>query len=124
MDFIKRLLTWWGRETIGTQLYTWRKGQLVGEDAEGNRYYQTRDGKRRWVIFNGTPEATRVTPEWHGWLHATFVDPPTKTPLKHKPWEQPHQVNPTGTDMAYVPAGSIRAARPVERSDYDAWQPE
>ena len=32
--------------------------------------------------------------------------------------------NLTGTDMAYVPRGSILRPDPVERRDYDAWTPE
>jgi len=121
---ILRVFTWWNGQTLNTQLWTWRKGVKVGDDAAGNIYYQTRDGKRRWVIFNGEAEASRVTPDWHGWLHHTFENPPTTAPLTHKAWEKPHQINLTGTAAAYVPPGSIRAATPVARSDYEAWQPE
>ncbi len=124
MDFLKRLLTWWNSQTLGTQIFTWRNGVKVGEDAEGNRFYQTRDGRRRWVIFNGEAEASRVSADWHGWLHFTWADPPSKTPLKHKPWEKPHQENLTGTQLAYAPPGSLRHAHPAERRDYEAWQPE
>uniref|UniRef100_UPI002FDE14F5 NADH-ubiquinone oxidoreductase subunit NDUFA12 family protein n=1 Tax=Tabrizicola sp. TaxID=2005166 RepID=UPI002FDE14F5 len=53
MYFLKRLLTWWNSQTIGTQIFTSRRGVKVGEDEEGNVFYQTRDGKRRWVIYNG-----------------------------------------------------------------------
>jgi NADH:ubiquinone oxidoreductase subunit len=87
-------------------------------------FYQTRDGKRRWVIYNGEMEASRVSPDWHGWLHFTWDEPPTKAPLKHKAWEKPHQENLTGTEAAYVPPGSIRRVEPVARRDYEAWQPE
>ena len=124
MYFLKRLLTWWNSQTIGTQIFTSRKGVKVGEDAAGNVFYQTRDGKRRWVIYNGEMEASRVSPDWHGWLHFTWDEPPTKAPLKHKAWEKPHQENLTGTEAAYVPPGSIRRAEPVARRDYEAWQPE
>ena len=124
MEFLKRLLTWWNSQTLGTQIFTWRNGVKVGEDAEGNRFYQTRDGRRRWVIFNGEAEASRVSADWHGWLHFTWADPPSKTPLKHKPWEKPHQENLTGTQLAYAPPGSLRHAHPAERRDYEAWQPE
>lgn len=124
MYFLKRLLTWWNSQTINTQFFTWRKGQKVGEDAQGNIYYQTAGGKRRWVIYNGEMEATRVTPDWHGWLHFTWDEPPTESPLVHKVWQKPHQENLTGTDAAYVPAGSLRRAVPVTRTDYEAWQPE
>ncbi len=124
MEFLKRLVTWWNGQTLTTQIYTARHGQKVGEDEQGNIYYQTRDGKRRWVIYNGEAEASRVGAEWHGWLHHTWDQPPTEMPLAHKPWEKPHQENMTGTVAAYVPPGSIRRADPVVRRDYDAWVPE
>ncbi|NOX40913.1 MAG: NADH:ubiquinone oxidoreductase subunit NDUFA12 [Alphaproteobacteria bacterium] len=124
MRFIKRLFTWWDSQTIGTQLFTWRKGQLVGGDAQGNRYYQTADGKRRWVIYNGDCEASRIPVDWHGWLHHTFSDRPGTSELVHKDWEKPHQDNLTGTQKAYAPAGSMRSTKPVVREDYEAWQPE
>ncbi len=124
LDFLKRAVTWWNGQTLGTQLWTYRKGVKVGEDEAGNTYYETRDGKRRWVIFNGEAEASRVTPDWHGWLHHTFKEAPSKQPLAHKPWEQPHLPNLTGTVAAYAPAGSLRKAAPAARSDYDAWTPE
>ena len=124
MYFLKRLVTWWNSQTLGTQIFTARKGVKVGEDDQGNIYYHTRDDKRRWVIFNGEAEASRVSPDWHGWLHFTWNDPPTKAPLKHKAWEKPHQENLTGSLAAYAPPGSIRAGAPVVRADYEAWQPE
>ena len=123
MYFLKRLLTWWNSQTLGTQIFTWRKGVKVGEDEQGNIYYQTRDAKRRWVIINGECEATRVTPDWHGWLHFTYDEPPTKAPFVHKAWEKPHQENLTGTAAAYAPAGSIRKGDLAQRRDYEAWQP-
>lgn len=124
MNFILRFLIWWKGQTIGTQLFTWRKGTKVGEDEQGNLYYQTTGGKRRWVIYNGEIEASRVNADWHGWLHFTWDEPPTKRPLVHKKWELPHQDNLTGTAAAYAPPGSMRQAVPVRRRDYDAWQPE
>ncbi len=124
MNFLLRLLTWWNGQTLGTQFFTWRKGVFVGEDAQGNRFYHSADDARRWVIFNGESEASRVAPEWHGWLHRTWDEPPTEKPLVHKAWERPHQENLTGTAMAYAPAGSIRRATPEARRDYEAWQPE
>lgn len=124
MNFLLRIFTWWNGQTLGTQLFTWRKGVKVGQDAQGNTYYHAENGKRRWVIFNGEVEASRISAEWHGWLHHTWDEPPTKRAVPHKAWEKPHQDNLTGTAAAYVPAGSLRRANPVERRDYEAWQPE
>ena len=124
MSLLLRILTWWNSQTLNTQVWTRLYGEKVGEDDQGNVFYQTRDGKRRWVIYNGEAEASRVGPDWHGWLHYTWDEPPTKAPLKHKPWEKPHEENLTGTPLAYAPPGSIRRPAPVERTDYEAWSPE
>lgn len=124
MRFILSLITWWNRETLGTRLFTWRKGTKVGEDAEGNQFYKNKDGSRRWVIYNGEIEASRVSPDWHGWLHFTWNETPSDAPLAHKTWEKPHETNTTGTENAYAPTGSMRRQPAASRSDYEAWQPE
>ncbi len=123
-NFIKRIFTWWDGQTFGTQFWTWRKGEKVGEDEAGNIFYRNADDSKRWVIYNGEIEASRISPEWHGWLHRTWDEPPTERPLVRKDWEQPHEENLTGTMAAYAPAGSLRQATPVARSDYEAWTPE
>ena len=51
----------------------------------GNIFYHSKDGKRRWVIYNGEAEASRVDADWHGWLHHTWDEPPTERPMVHKP---------------------------------------
>ena len=124
MWIVDRVLPWWHGQTLGTQVWTARHGTRVGEDEQGNIYYQTPGAARRWVIFNGEAEASRVPPEWHGWLHHTYDRPPTESPLPRKAWERPHVPNQTGGMGAYHPAGSLHRALPVERRDYDAWRPE
>ncbi|MEA5160980.1 NADH:ubiquinone oxidoreductase subunit NDUFA12 [Cereibacter johrii] len=124
MSILKRAITWWTGQSLGTQLFTWRNGVKVGEDEQGNLFYTSKDGKRRWVIYNGEIEASRIGADWHGWLHNTWDEPPTSKPLAHKPWEKPHVENLTGTSAAYAPPGSIRRTEPVARRDYEAWQPE
>jgi NADH:ubiquinone oxidoreductase subunit len=121
---IMRAVTWWNGQTLNTQIWTWRNGVKVGEDSQGNVFYENRDKSRRWVIYNGEAEASRVDPDWHGWLHHTWDSPPTDQPLQHKTWEKPHQENLTGTALAYAPKGSIRRAQPEPRRDYEAWTPE
>jgi NADH:ubiquinone oxidoreductase subunit len=124
MKSFARIFTWWDGQTLGTQLWTWRKGTRVGEDTQGNIFYRNADDSRRWVIFKGEAEASKVSPEWHGWLHRTWNEPPTEKPLVHRSWEKPHLANLTGTPLAYAPAGSIRRGDPAARSDYEAWTPE
>lgn len=124
MNFLLRLFTWWNGQTIGTQLFTWRNGIFVGEDLEGNKFYENKDGSRRWVCYNGEPEASRIDPSWHGWLHGTFKSTPLNDPFVHKKWEKTHIVNLTGTDLAYAPTGSLKSLEKARGKDYDAWQPE
>ena len=124
MWIVDRILTWWRGQTLNTQVWTALYGEKVGEDDQGNIYYRSKKGDRRWVIYNGESEASRVPVEWHGWLHHTFKEPPTKDPMQRRSWELPSQMNMTGTPEANRPKGSIYRANPVERSDYDAWQPD
>jgi NADH:ubiquinone oxidoreductase subunit len=126
MGILSEIFTWWNGQTMGTRLFTARKGQPVGEDEQGNKYYQTADGKRRWVIYNGVAEASRVSPDWHGWMHHTFDEIPSQAPLPRKAWEKEHKPNLTGTGGAYRPPGSVLTAtsRPRVAGDYEAWRPE
>lgn len=125
MSLFTEIFTWWNGQTLGTRLFTSRKGQKVGEDDQGNIFYETADSKRRWVIYNGPVEASRVSADWHGWLHHTYNDAPTDVPLTRKEWERDHKANGTGTGEAYVPPGSIRTPenRPNVGGDYEAWSP-
>ncbi len=130
---LTRSFTWWNGSTWGLLLTIAKNGDFVGEDEAGNRYYEARnnadsyDGrKRRWVVYNGYAEASKVTPDWHGWLRYTFDEPPTVAPLSRRPWEKDHLPNLTGTVDAWRPQGSLKAAgeRPAATGDYQAWRPE
>ncbi|MSU89056.1 NADH:ubiquinone oxidoreductase subunit NDUFA12 [Rhodobacteraceae bacterium 2CG4] len=124
MSLLAQIFTWWNGQTIGTRIFTSRHGTKVGADDQGNVFYHSADGKRRWVIYNGEAEASRVSPEWHGWLHHTYQAPPTEAPLPRKSWEKPHVPNVTGTPAAYHPPGSLYTAGRAPGPDYEAWTPE
>ena len=123
-SFFLRIFTWWNGQTIGTQIFTWRKGVKVGEDDQGNLYFRDRQDNRRWVIYNGEVEASRVNPEWHGWLHKTWDKPPCEETVVKKKWEKPHQENLTGSPSAYAPSGSMRSAKATKAADYEPWIPQ
>ena len=123
MKFLLQLLIWWKGQSLGTRIFTWRKGTKVGSDDQGNEYYESKSGKR-WVIFADEIEASKISPDWHGWLHHTFNECPATTPLAHKSWEKPHIENQSGTVNAYHPPGSIFSPQPKPVRDYEAWQPE
>ena len=131
-DVLNKFFSWTNGATIGTLFTIGKRGDLVGTDENGNRYYQSRDNisydgrKRRWVVYDGYAEASKVTPDWHGWLHYTFDEPPTVAPLKRQSWERDHKPNLTGTPLAWRPPGSMAAEgqRPSAIGDYEAWKPE
>jgi NADH:ubiquinone oxidoreductase subunit len=132
-NFFLKLFTWWNGQTFGTQLWTWRFGELVGLDEQGNRYFRTKGRKvdptlgfeRRWVVYNGVAEASRVPPSWHGWLHHTVDVAPTEESYTPREWQKPHVPNMTGTPLAYRPSGSTLASgrRPAATGDYQPWTP-
>lgn len=116
--------------SIGTWLFTLFNGKLVGTDDEGNRYYIERREKkgyrrRRWIVYKGAKEASRVLPEWHAWLHYTVDETPVENPPKTKPWQKEHVPNMTGTPGAYRPAGHEYKGgkRAAATGDYEPWTP-
>jgi NADH:ubiquinone oxidoreductase subunit len=115
MSFLSRTFTWWNSQTWGTWWHTMRRGERVGDDAQGNVYYKDRKGPRRWVIYNGDIEASRVPPEWHAWLHYTVNDVPLEQKVVIKPWEKPHVANLTGSEGAYFPPALTMAASAPRR---------
>ncbi|TNE33646.1 MAG: NADH:ubiquinone oxidoreductase subunit NDUFA12 [Alphaproteobacteria bacterium] len=119
--------------TIGTRLFTWWRGEAVGEDQFGNRYFREK-GKptgpvgreRRWVLYKGRPEASKVPPAWHIWLHYTTDKLPDEQGIAANSWEKEYLPNLSGTDLAYHPDGSVLTAGPRQKGtgDYQAWKPE
>ena len=135
--------------TFSTKLSTWINGQYVGKDRYGNRYYQSRYGarhgaghganggkKRRWVLYDGMVEASKVPPEWFGWLHYTEESPLRSEPTAHMDAQSGgqagkknsalnYQPNLSGTKWAWRPPGSVLAGgkRAAATGDYEAWKP-
>ena len=115
--------------TAITRLITKLRGEAVGTDEFGNQYYQDRkmapNGRRkRWVIYDGDEEASKVPPELNAWRHYTIDDIPDGS--RRRNWQKPHSPNLTGTPEAYRPAGhTLRGGqRASATGDYEAWKPE
>lgn len=131
MGILGKIFTWWDGATIGTLLDSWRNGEQVGTDAQGNRYYRGRKPnsfglERRWVIYAGANDASRVPAEWHGWLHGSFDDVPESHLPPARIWEADYTPNATGTLDAYRPQGALERGGKRARAtgDYEAWSPE
>jgi len=123
-NFFLQFFTWWNGQTLGTRFNTWRKGERVGEDENGNVYYRSKDD-RRWVIYNGPIEASLIPAGWHGWIHGRTDTAPSAESYERREWELPHKENLTGSAGAYRPKGAVASQdkRPEVSSDYEAWSP-
>ena len=59
---LKKIFIWWNQDTLGTKLKTIIFGKLVGNDEFGNKYYESKNGKR-WVIYAETIDVSAyITP--------------------------------------------------------------
>ena len=129
MGLLKNGFTWWDGITFGTWLGLRGKSK-VGEDALGNIYFEGgRDPNgipRRWVVYKGSNDASRVSPEWFSWLHHQIDDVPDKALPPVRRWEKPAVANLTGTALAYRPPGALEKGgrRAAATGDYEAWAPE
>lgn len=97
----------------------------VGQDTYGNAYYQDRyflftskPYPKRWVIYKGRAEASKVPALWQGWLHYTV----NRVPGSHKPfsWQKPSLPNLSGTKYAYMYKNGLQC----HKKYYKAWTPE
>lgn len=112
-------------EGIELGLFTWLRREFVGQDSFGNRYYREKRGnsslERRWVVYKGLAEASKIPCDWHGWIHHTFSWPPCAQNTKRRPWEKKHLPNLTGTPYAYKP--SQKRLKTSTTQGYKAWRP-
>jgi NADH:ubiquinone oxidoreductase subunit len=128
-NFFLKVFTWWHGQTLGTQWFTWRKGTRVGQDEWGNVYYRAENiapfGERRWVIYNGLVEATKIPARWHAWMHHRTDQVPGEDLSDFRNWQKGHKPNMTGTSLAYHPPGSLLtpSKRDSAIGDYEAWSP-
>lgn len=131
---VLQAFTWWNGTTWGTSWTTFLRGEFVGKDEFGNRYFRTRGGRidpalgyqRRWVIYPDVAEASTIPPGWFLWMHRLSDVAPTAGDYRPREWEKPYQPNMTGTAAAHRPHGSIVRSDPEAgiSAGYDAWTPK
>lgn len=126
MGLFKNMFTWWEGASLGTALFSWRNGRRVGSDALGNVYFQAKKDGRRWVIYNGSNDSSRVPPEWFSWLHHQIDGLPDEALPPAPKFLKAATPNLTGTSRAYRPAGAMErgGVRQAASGDYEAWTPD
>src|SRR5258706_193125 len=113
-QFLLQFFTWWNGQTLGTRFWTWRAGEPVGTDEFGNSYYRTKTGDRRWVIYNGEAEASRIPAAWHGWMHKRTDIPPPEDTYKPRVCHTRPPTEPAQT-TAFVEVDEITLANKIQR---------
>jgi len=126
MGLLKQIFTWWDGATIGTARFTRRNGVKVGSDDAGNVYYQGKKDGKRWVIYNGANDPSRIPPDWYSWIHHLIEGLPEESLPPAPKFLKAPTANLTGTPLAYRPAGALERGghRAAATGDYQAWTPD
>ena len=112
---------------IFLKIYSYFFAKKIGVDDYGNKYFEkkklTRKNnfrKRRFVIYNGVVEASKIPQEWNAWLHHMSNDIPNKN--EEKPlWMKDHIPNLTGTPFAYEYKDKKDSTK--IKNVYSVWKP-
>ena len=120
INLFRQIFIWWNRQTIGTFIYTFFTGKLIGKDEFNNKYY-TNKKRKRWVIYNNEVEASKIPPEWHSWIHFVTNQIPDKNMTKFS-WQKKYVENLTGTTWAHKPDGSLRLNTRKNMKKYEVWK--
>jgi NADH:ubiquinone oxidoreductase subunit len=94
--------------------------QKIGNDEFGNEYFENKSGKR-FVVYKGIAEPSKIPAEWHGWIHYSSDIAPVKISTRKFSWQKIHLPNLTGTKSAYSPKNSVVKKT---NSQYEAWKPQ
>ncbi len=78
------------------------------------------------MIYEGANDASRVPPEWHGWLHGSYDGVPESYLPPARIWKwttrpTPPEPLPPIARMGALERGGQRAAA---TGDYEAWTPD
>jgi len=120
ITFFKQIFTWWYKQTLSTFFYTLLNGNFAGKDEFGNKYYSNSKGKR-WVIFSGEIDSSKITSEWYSWTHYLTNKIPTNNLNKYK-WQKINDGNLTGTSKAHKPDGLLSSNSKKNMKKYESWE--
>lgn len=104
---------------LSSLIYAKLFGQYVGSDIYNNQYYViTRTGQqKRWVIYNGIYDPSKIPVEWHRWLHFNQALIPINYSQKWIP-------NVTGTHFIQNSITSIENIPQSALRCYENWSPD
>jgi NADH:ubiquinone oxidoreductase subunit len=96
-------------------------GTFKGCDDLGNKYYfLKKNTKKRWVIFKGIEDPTKIPPQWYNWIH-NIEDNPISDDTFYDWQTKNHKPNMTGTVARFSPIKTNQHAK--HKSGYSPWRP-
>lgn len=103
--------------------------KFEGTDRFSNKFYSYLDkslGKeRRYVIYKGYYEPSKVSPAWFSWLHYLSPNIPLDDELNYEWQTHSSRLNLTGTSEKYQPEGIKNPTEFAEKIKiYQAWVPD
>lgn len=101
------------------RLFTHFLGQKAGTDNFGNTYFQHKNPNvlKRWVVYNGICDPSKIPANWHVWLHSNNKPAPTENLNKWKP-------NTTLTSANFKGSKSIATIEPNSSITHLKWLPK
>ena len=117
LTMLKEIFTWWNQQTLGTRIQIFFFGKLAGKDHLGNKYYQSKSGKR-WVTYSGEIEASKIPNEWYSWMHFINNNIENTHQIKKYEWQKEHLSNQTGSENSYHPKQNNNAVK----KKYNSWK--
>ena len=100
----------------------------IGVDKYGNQYFQQKKTsqknnfrQRRFVIYKGNVEASKIPQEWNAWLHHITNEIPDMKANKPS-WIKEHIPNLTGTPFAYEYKDKKDSSK--FKNVYSIWKPK
>ena len=95
-------------------------GKRKGSDCFNNTYYYSKfklfGRQRRWVLYKGIVESSKVHPSWENWIRHLSDEPLKDVPYK---WSKNNVVNVTGTEYAFYPQNN--STRMLGYNSYKRW---
>ena len=83
-------------------------GNKVGEDEYGNQFFELKrvdylGRRKRYCLYKGSPEASKISPEWHPFMHYQIDAKDVKTTFRQYKWQKPYVPDTTLSQNKYLP---------------------
>ncbi len=98
------------------KIYLFLFATKVGEDEYGNSFFELKrkdylGRKKRYCLYNGVVEASKISPEWHPFMHYQIDVDEVKKTFKQYKWQKPATPITTLSKDKYLPKNHILNAQ-------------